>query len=77
MKAIVSEKGQVTLPKRLRDKLGLSQGTVIDFEDEKGCLVGRKLVEEDPFTRWRGRGRLPKGQSVDEYLRRSRGDYRR
>lgn len=42
MKAIVSEKGQVTLPKPLRDRLGLRTGQVLDFEIRDGAIVARK-----------------------------------
>ncbi|HLO34446.1 MAG TPA: AbrB/MazE/SpoVT family DNA-binding domain-containing protein [Candidatus Deferrimicrobium sp.] len=47
MKTTVSEKGQITIPKRLRDRLGLDPGTVLDFEEADGRLVGRKLVPSD------------------------------
>ena len=47
MKTTVSEKGQITIPKRLRDRLGLPPGTVLDFEEAGGRLVGRKLVPAD------------------------------
>ena len=47
MKTTVSEKGQITIPKRLRDRLGLRPGTVLDFEETDGRLVGRKLVPAD------------------------------
>jgi AbrB family looped-hinge helix DNA binding protein len=42
MRSVVSEKGQVTIPKSLRDKLGLHPGQVLDFETRNGLLVGRK-----------------------------------
>lgn len=73
MKAIISEKGQVTIPKPFRDRLGFVPGTIVDFEAETGRLVGRKHVVDDPFLRWKGRGRLPRGVSVDRYLRETRG----
>jgi antitoxin PrlF len=73
MKRTVSEKGQVTIPKAIREKLGLRPGTLLEFRAEGGRLVGTKAVAEDVFRKWRGSGRLPKGASVDEHLNRSRG----
>ena len=69
MNAIVSEKGQVTIPKAIRDDLGLVAGTVLDFAEESGRIVARKVVQENPISAWRGKGRLPAGGAVDEYLR--------
>ncbi len=68
MNAILSENGQITIPKKLRDELGLLPGTVLDFLEEDGSVVMRKVLVEDPVARWRGKGRLPKGCSVDQYL---------
>jgi AbrB family looped-hinge helix DNA binding protein len=73
MKAIVSEKGQVTIPKACRDRLGLRAGSVLDFEARDGKLVAVKMQPEDRFRRWRGKGRLPRGLSVDRYLEKIRG----
>jgi AbrB family looped-hinge helix DNA binding protein len=72
MNAIVSEKGQVTIPKPIRDDLGLAAGTVLDFQEDNGRIVVRKLVKENPISAWRGKARLPNGDSVDEYLRTAR-----
>ena len=72
MKSIVSQKGQVTIPKGCRDKLGLCAGTTLAFEAIDGVLVGRKVQGEDPYHKWRGRGALPGGQCVDDYLARTR-----
>ena len=44
MKSVVSEKGQVTIPKALRDRLGIKPGEVLDFEEEAGRLVARKML---------------------------------
>jgi antitoxin PrlF len=68
MKSVVSEKGQVTIPKAVRDRLGLKPGTVVSFEAVGGRLVGKKTVGEDVYSKWRGRGRLPAAESVDAYL---------
>ncbi len=72
MNAVLSEKGQITIPKPLRVKLGLLPGAVLEFDAVNGKLVARKKVEEDPFTKWRGRGHLPKKMTVDAYLRKVR-----
>ena len=69
MKAKISSKGQVTVPKACRDKLGLKTGTVLDFEAVDGVLIARKVQSQDPFNKWRGRYKLPNGQNVDDYLR--------
>jgi AbrB family looped-hinge helix DNA binding protein len=72
MKAILSEKGQVTVPKVCRTKLGLKSGMVLDFEAVKGVLIVRKVQHEDVFRKWRGKGRLPMGDRVNAYLDRIR-----
>lgn len=68
MKAIVSEKGQVTIPKACRDRLGLKTGTVMEFEARDGKLVGTKEQSDDVVRKWRGKARLPGGLNVDRYL---------
>jgi antitoxin PrlF len=73
MKTTVSEKGQITIPKALHDKLGIRPGTVLDFDEEHGRLVARKRSEVDVIQKWRGRGKLPGGMDVDAYLSCSRG----
>jgi AbrB family looped-hinge helix DNA binding protein len=42
MKSTVSEKGQVTIPKPLRKKLGLGPGQILEFETRDGMLIARK-----------------------------------
>lgn len=48
MKATVSENGQVTIPKALRDRLGIRPGVVLEFHDEGGRLVATKAMDADP-----------------------------
>ncbi|MDR2260709.1 MAG: AbrB/MazE/SpoVT family DNA-binding domain-containing protein [Azoarcus sp.] len=43
MYATVSSKGQVTLPKAIRDQLGLSEGARLDLEVVDGSLRGRPV----------------------------------
>ena len=73
MMATLSQRGQVTIPKSCRDKLGLKTGDAMDFEVRDGVLLARRVQPEDVFRKWRGRGRLPAGVGVDEYLGGVRG----
>ena len=73
MKTVVSEKGQITIPKALRSRLGLLPGTILEFDADAGRLIGRKRASLDRFGKWRGTGRLPGGKRVDEYLAEIRG----
>ena len=45
MKSTVSEKGQVTIPKPLREKLGLRPGQILEFETRDGVLLARKATK--------------------------------
>jgi AbrB family looped-hinge helix DNA binding protein len=71
MKTIVSEKGQITIPKRLRDRLGLRPGTVIDFEESDGRLVGRRLAPVDHLEDLVGIIEVPGG--TDRFIESLRG----
>ena len=72
MNAILSEKGQITIPKALRDSLGLRAGVELEFTEENGRLIARKLLRDDPFSRWKNRGSLPHQTNVDAYLKQIR-----
>jgi AbrB family looped-hinge helix DNA binding protein len=71
MKATVSEKGQITIPKRLRDRLGIRPGEVLDFDEEGGRLVARKSGTHDVVAELYGTLNLL--EPVDEFVRRVRG----
>ncbi len=71
MKTRVSEKGQITIPKAVRTKLGIRPGTVLELEAERGRLVGRKASGRDIVDELYGS--LPLDESVDDYLERARG----
>jgi antitoxin PrlF len=69
MNAILSEKGQLTIPKMIRDALGLVPGMVLELRAIGGKLIGHKVLNQDVFQKWRGRGKLPKKMRVDQYLK--------
>lgn len=71
MKSIVSEKGQVTIPKQLRERLGIRPGQVLDFREEHGRLVASKDTQEDPIDAVYGILKL--GQRTDAVIETLRG----
>jgi AbrB family looped-hinge helix DNA binding protein len=72
MKATVAERGQVTIPKALRKKLGIQPGAVLDFHDEQGRLVAVKTSVSDPVSQVYGILKL--GKKTDALLRELRGE---
>jgi antitoxin PrlF len=72
MRSTISEKGQVTVPKPLRDRLGIRGGDRLEFTEESGGLVVRKATDQDPVEAVYGI--LSLGESTDEVLRALRGD---
>ncbi|MEA3020471.1 MAG: hypothetical protein QOI47_1995 [Actinomycetota bacterium] len=57
----VTEKGQITIPKDLRDALGIGAGTEVTFEREQDTIVVRKVADGPTrgrriAERLRGRG---------------------
>jgi AbrB family looped-hinge helix DNA binding protein len=70
-RAVVSEKGQVTIPKRLRDRMGIKPGQVLDFREERGRIVATKALAEDPVSTVYGT--LALDRSTDEVMADLRG----
>ena len=73
MKAIVAERGQVTIPKSLRDMLGIHPGTVLEFELEEGRLVVRKQPAEEIVAAVVGCLAATK-MTTDEFIKQIRDD---
>ena len=71
MKAIVAERGQVTIPKALRDKLGIRPGTALEFSAREGSLVAR-MSETDPVSSVFGC--LGRRIDSEDFVRAIRGD---
>lgn len=73
MDVIVGERGQVTLPKPVRDALGLAKGSVLKVELDGGRIVLRKDASE-ALRKVRGKFRLVDGlESTDAAMRSLRG----
>lgn len=74
MASRITTKGQVTIPKEVRDELGLTPGSKVGFEKVGGRYVLVKEVEaaDDGYLAdWRGAVDL--GMSVDDFIDEMRG----
>jgi AbrB family looped-hinge helix DNA binding protein len=72
MEATVAERGQITLPKKARDALGLTKGMKLKVEVEGGRIILRKDMT-DAVSRLRGLIKLPPGVTTDDVMRELRG----
>jgi antitoxin PrlF len=73
----VTRKGQVTIPKPVRDRLGIGPGSKVDFEvaeDGRAFLrrVGKPKVKPSGFERMRGTA--TSGLTTDEIIALTRGE---
>jgi AbrB family looped-hinge helix DNA binding protein len=75
MSTLVTSKGQVTIPKRLRDRLGIEPGSAVEFElAEDGRVVLTKVDPERPVSRFEALiGCAGPGLSTDEVMKLTRG----
>lgn len=78
LKAKVTSKGQLTIPKEVRRALGVREGDSLLFEVDEDDEQVRVRVERKPvsFADYEGAWRERKGMSlveVDEYMRELRG----
>jgi antitoxin PrlF len=76
MAATVTAKGQVTIPKPVRDLLGIKPGSMVDFQRAPdGRVVLVKLGRKPRPSRFaRLRGHAGKGLSTDAILAMTRGE---
>jgi AbrB family looped-hinge helix DNA binding protein len=73
MKSTIGERGQVVIPKRLRERFGFRAGQQVEFEEEDGRLLLTKVVPvDDPIARITGILKL-EGWDTDSMIEAMRG----
>jgi antitoxin PrlF len=71
----VTSKGQVTIPRHIRERLGITPGTEVDFElDDRGARLVRVSRGEGRALAAAMRGRATVAMSTDEIMALTRGD---
>lgn len=72
MNSSISSKGQITVPKAVRDRLGLKAGTTVEFElTGDGVIMRKGHKGERPVDRVRGV--LARQHSTDAVIDQMRG----
>ena len=67
--AKITSKGQITLPLKIRKKLGVQAGEVVSFEEFKGGFLVKKVLKKSPFDRWVGSLGHLQGKTADMLVR--------
>jgi antitoxin PrlF len=78
MKAVakVTSKGQITLPRDLRRRLGVRSGDKVRFDEVGADICIRPVKDDDPFEKYSGIGNpgIPSGRKgIIHYFRKMRG----
>lgn len=70
----VGDRGQITLPKRLRQRFGLQKGSEVEAVEGEGVIIVRKLTKSvHPVDQIYGMIKLRGANSVDELIEEMRG----
>jgi AbrB family looped-hinge helix DNA binding protein len=71
--ATVSSKGQIVLPKQLRDELSIREGDRVEISREQDHIVLRLIEDRGTTSDWRRwRGVLSGSDALEEHLREHR-----
>ena len=73
----IGERGQVTIPKDLREKFGLKPETPVEFQVVNDAIFLRKVPQKLNLARWKGRCKKSIKElgytRVDEFIEDVRG----
>jgi AbrB family looped-hinge helix DNA binding protein len=73
----IGERGQVTIPKEIRDKFDLVPATEVEFHVANGTIVLQKAPKKLDLKRWKGRCKRSFAElgyaSVDKFIEDVRG----
>jgi AbrB family looped-hinge helix DNA binding protein len=71
--AKITSKGQITLPLKIRQRLGVQVGETVSFEEAQEGFLVKKVLKKSPFDRWVGSLRHLQGNKSDGLVQEMRG----
>lgn len=73
----ISRRGQITIPKQLRERFGLQPGVEVEVvPTDEGLLIRKRVIGQHPVDKVAGilgKDALGEGVSVDDYIEEIRG----
>jgi AbrB family looped-hinge helix DNA binding protein len=69
----LTSKGQLTIPKKIRERLGLDEGDEVEFKEKREGVLLKKKPKRSPFDRYVGYLKRKKGLRSDEIIEALRG----
>jgi len=69
----ITAKGQVTIPRRIRERYGLRPGGEVTFVERDHRVVLEKARGQDAWEKYVGFLKVPKGTRTDDLIRAMRG----
>ena len=76
MKSTLTSKGLLTIPKSIRDRMGLKAGDALEFDEQVTYLKAQRVFDEKRMRPVAGRGRNDNALSSKEHLDDMRGPVR-
>lgn len=74
VKVTVTSKGQITIPVKIRRKLGLKTGSILDFDESAPVLTAKRVLDWDAFCEFGNGAKDPfPGMTPTELLDELRG----
>ena len=72
-RAKLTSKGQITVPKKVRESLDLHTGDEIEFIEDSGQFRVSKCVSDDWIEKWSGYLKHLRGRNPDDLIEEMRG----
>jgi AbrB family looped-hinge helix DNA binding protein len=69
----ITSKGQITIPQKVRKRLGVGPGDKVEFKELNGKFVVEKKVEYSPFDKYVGYLKKKRGREPDAIVEKLRG----